>query len=201
MKILFFIFFFTFCSLTAAVGQKIIYDSKKEKTITVKGRVVTYKVLKPEFWKAMIDPYSGYSEYVDGNEVVHYQSVIEIYKNKPNDFERGGVIIAIRNIEKYGKQLTDAFQNFLRGYEVKFGKAEKEEAGVKSSKYESVSNLIHTADTASGINQCIVFIDPGKTFKYDIIISMLISHQRTKPTEEEMAIFRKIVNSFRMLKG
>ena len=167
--------------------------------LTVKGPVVSYKVVKPELWKASIDPYSGYSEYVKDDEVVHYQSVIEIYKNKPNDFERGGVVIEVKNIEKYGKPLTDVFQKYIQDNEVKFGKIEKEETRVKSSKYESVSNLVHATDPASDFNQYIVFIDPGNKFKYDIIISMLISHGR-KATEEEMAIFKKIVNSFRMLR-
>ena len=90
--------------------------------LTVKGPVVSYKVVKPELWKASIDPYSGYSEYVKDDEVVHYQSVIEIYKNKPNDFERGGVVIEVKNIEKYGKPLTDVFQKYIQDNEVKFGK-------------------------------------------------------------------------------
>jgi len=58
---------------------------------------------------------------------------------------------------------------------------------------------VHATDPASDFNQYIVFIDPGNKFKYDIIISMLISHGR-KATEEEMAIFKKIANSFRMLR-
>ena len=152
IRIFTFTFFLIVCFLTTG-GQKIIVDSKKEKTVTVKGRVVAFQVLKPDFWKATIDPYSGYTEYSGDNEVVHYQSVIEIYKNKLNGVDSGGVTIEVKNIEKYGKPLTEVFQKQIQEYEVKFAKMEKEEIAVKNSKYESVSTLMHSTNPNSSFRR------------------------------------------------
>lgn len=175
MKLNFILILFIF-SQSQTIGQN------KKFRITNSCDEFSFSFEKPNEWV------------LDSINTAQYLAHSAIYKSK-KDYDNGGSLIQIFAFKKQDENTIEDLNYDINSYKEKYVNLKQKDLNINHTSYAIFSKEVYVN---SEFHQYIVYLNPGKEFKFGVSVALNINN--TELSNEDLEIFKNIVKSVKAKK-